>query len=348
MTSFQRTSPFDENAILGADSRSHHDRCRSRQPQRARTSDDDDRNAQFQANHEFTGPLFVEDGREVGEGIGYDHPAEEGDQAEGDDDRDEVSSDRVGEGLNGRFRSLRFLDEMDDLRQGGVLPSSSDEHVERSRAIDCSSDNVRPRHFIHGNSLPRNHALVDDGRSPQQSPIGRNFIPRHDLDRITYLDKLRRYLLLDGTYWRVGVECGLTRREGHEFTQSRTRFPLGEIFEIATKRDEGNEHSRRFKEDFGVVERVGGKGSEEHGGDGVSEGGTRAEHHEDVHGRGTMTDGSESGFVERPADSKLDWDGEEEAGEVPQIDSGEEAKVDEGAEEGDHRKDHGEEEDGDS
>ncbi|MPN50383.1 hypothetical protein SDC9_198009 [bioreactor metagenome] len=106
MGGFQRFAALNQNAEFRTLSGANHDGGRGSQPKRAGAGDD-------QHGHED-----IEHKVEV---LACERPDDGGEHGNADDGGHKVAGDHVRELRNGRFASLRLLDEMDDLRQRGVL-----------------------------------------------------------------------------------------------------------------------------------------------------------------------------------------------------------------------------------
>jgi hypothetical protein len=118
-------------AAAGAD----HDRRRRRQPERVRAGDDDE----CDCEQERVEHLAVDVAPPDEEGA---EPADQGDE-------DEPEGGSVGQPLRRSLRVLRLLDQLDDLRKGGVGADRGRASAKRSVLVDRRADQLGARLLAH-------------------------------------------------------------------------------------------------------------------------------------------------------------------------------------------------------
>ena len=159
---------LDQHAALGAQAGADHDRGRGGQPQGVGAGDHDDGDGEQQG------------GLDAGAGP---EPRPEGEQAA--DERDEHQPERgpVGQALPGGLGVLRLLDQLDDLRQGGVGADLGRPDPQRPGGVDRRADHRRPGGLGDGQALPGHHRLVHLGRAVLDDTVDRHLSAGADEER---------------------------------------------------------------------------------------------------------------------------------------------------------------------
>ena len=293
--------------------------------------------------------MFVEERRERGvvHHGSDDHPADEREHRERDDGRHKVARNLVRERLDGRFGRLRLLDELDDLRERGVLARARHGHVERAEPVERAADDGVSNLLEHRDRLAGHGALIDGGVAAQDGSVGRDLLARYKLDDVADLEKFRRDLLLLRTRWRVGVDRGHGGGESHEIRERSARLALRAILEVPAERDEHDQHSARVEENHRVVPEVSVGGHEAHRADGVEVGRGRPDRNEYVHRRAAVLQRLVCVLEEALADPEHRRCGEYQCDHVTNVDTSTHLVLDNGFQERYLRGEHRDEKDGD-
>src|SRR5437867_6941143 len=288
---------LDQQAVLRALPRAHHDRRRRRDAERAGTRDDDDGDEE----HEGMCDRFAE----------RHGPQEERERGDSHDRGDEHGRHPVREALDGGPRRLGVLDELDDLAQGRVRPDARRSDPQQSCLVDRCANSRVPDLLLHGDRLARDHRLVDCGHSPHDDPVNRDALPRSDDDEIVHLDLLDRNLL----FLIVPNHAGRPRCEVHELPDRVARLPLRDLLEVLAEEDEADDDRRSVVVRPLLGEVDAGEREERHD-RAVRPCGGRTDGNEDVHVRALVANRIDEAAVEAIARNELDRRGEDEEPEV--------------------------------
>ena len=157
----QRLGAFHEHARLRAAPGADHDRHRRRQPQRARTGDDE---------HGDRVEECVTDVR-----FGADEaPDNESGDRDHDDERHEPARDAIGDGLDRCAAALRFGHHPDDAREHGVAADRLRLHDETAGAVHRAAGQHACRFLGDRERLAGEHRLVDRGLAIDDDAIDRH------------------------------------------------------------------------------------------------------------------------------------------------------------------------------
>ncbi|MBA7676774.1 hypothetical protein ES703_85019 [subsurface metagenome] len=174
----------DENTIFGSFTGAHHNRGWSRQPQGAGTG-----------NNEHGDK--IEEGEGEGWSWSYEVPDYKGNNGNANHYRHEITGDDISQTLNRSLASLGFLYHSDNLSQGGILAYLGRLELEAACLINGSTDNLISYLFLHRDTLPGNHGLVNTGVTLANYAIHGHSLTRSYQNEVTDLDIINRnfYLL---------------------------------------------------------------------------------------------------------------------------------------------------------
>ena len=105
---------------------------------------------------------------------GEQEPGDEGEPATGQCDEHQPEGGPVGEALPGSLGVLGLLDELDDLRQGGVGADLGGAHPQRAVAVDRGADDGRGRLLVHRQAFAGDHGLVHFAVAVLDDPVDRD------------------------------------------------------------------------------------------------------------------------------------------------------------------------------
>ena len=146
----ERCSAPNQNPILRRFTRPDQNRRGRREPERARTGDDQDR-------HERHGR---KDERAHLRRRSQIEPGHERRDRDGDHDRDEHPSDAIGEFLNRSLRGLGVFDELHDLAEGGFLAHTRRAKRDAAGRVQRTTDDFVTGLLGHRHRLTREHRFV--------------------------------------------------------------------------------------------------------------------------------------------------------------------------------------------
>ncbi len=171
-----RSVPYQYSG-LGAPPHPGDDRRGSGQPHGAGTGDDQYRNRVDQGEGEGWSPL---------------PPCNQSDECYGQNCRDELPGNAVGQKLNGYFRALCFANQPYHVCQHGCLADPLRLHKKGSLEIDRSGGDAIADGLVFGYRFSGNHRFVDGRSSLQEEAIDGNPFSRTDAKNVAGKD------LLDG------------------------------------------------------------------------------------------------------------------------------------------------------
>ena len=183
LEALQRLGVPDEHAEAGGAADADHDRHRRRQAERARAGDDQHSDRRDQPEGESR--LRPER-----------RPDDEGDDGDGDHQRNEPSRDAIGEPLDRRAAALRLRHHLHDLRQHGVAADLLRAHRERAGLVERAADDLvadalRRRHGFAGDQeLVERAAPVDD------LAVDRDFFARPHAQQVADAHRVERHVLV--------------------------------------------------------------------------------------------------------------------------------------------------------
>ena len=228
----ERLRRADQDAVLGAFARRHHDREGGGETERARTGDDQHCNRGDQCQ------------RERGRGPD-DEPGHERRDRDEHHGRHEVRRDLVGEALDRCLRSLRLLDEADDLGEHGVGPDLGGLEPERSGLVDRGADDGVAGVLGDRDRLAGHHRLVQSGASVDDDTVDGHLLTRADQDHVAGDDLVDGYLDLDAGANDGGGAC----LQADELADRLSGSRLGTNFEQPTEEDQRDDHADRLEVD---------------------------------------------------------------------------------------------------
>ena len=159
---FEVSPSLDQHAVSRRRGQRCHDRDRSGDHERARTSDDQ--------KHQRA----IEPGRGITSGEERRHNCNDG--RECNHCRRVDAGESIDKRLNRRALRLGSLDEVDDASEPRV-PSNSDHlEIERSTAVDRAGIHLVAGSFVDGERLSRDRCLVDIAVSGQDPAVERNLV----------------------------------------------------------------------------------------------------------------------------------------------------------------------------
>ncbi len=227
----QRLGVFDQNsgarALPGAD----HDRRRRRQPERARTGND-------QHGHGID--------QRLGEIAGIQPPADESRQRNRTDDRHEHRRNPVGQALYRRLRALRLADQADDPGQQGLFADPGCPAMQDPLAIGGRREHLVAQRLAHRHALAGQHRFVHAGH-----PLDHLAIDRHALARADHED-IAGHQRIDGDLDPLAVTLDARRlRLQPDQRFDRFRGPgLGARLQQLAEQNHGDDRRPAFEIDM--------------------------------------------------------------------------------------------------
>ena len=264
-------APLDEDPLLGADPRSHHDGRRCRQSHGAGAGDDEDGDEVEQ------GPR--EDGVRDEEG-----PDDECDRGDRHDGWHEDGGHAVGDPLDGRLGALGLLDEADDLGKGRLGADLRCPEGKASALVDRGPEYLDPGLLRDGHALAGEHGFIDGGGSCQDDTV------RGDLLTGSHEDLIALHDLFDGNIRRLAIPDHARRPgpQAHEALDRLGGLSLRPRLQEPPQYDEADDESRPVIVDVKVDPRVGEGGREERGQRRVEVGRESPHGHQRVHVGGLL------------------------------------------------------------
>ena len=225
---FQRLSALEQHAALRALARAHHDGDGSREPQRARTGDDQHRNRARER---------------VFERIAAREPAYEDGERDAHDHGHEHARDLVRHLGDGRLFRARVLHQLDDLGKDALAAHGGHAGGDVPRPADGAADELVPFRLFHGDALAADGALVHEG-----VPGRDNGVRGHGHARLHHHDVTRHKRLAVHLFLHAVPQH--QRALGHQLAELVQRVAgaaFGEGLEIFAHRDERKDHPRRLE-----------------------------------------------------------------------------------------------------
>ena len=145
--------------MTGAHARAHHNGHRRRQAQSAGAG-----NYQHRNGH----------GQGKGEILSHGEPDNQRYQRNAHHHGDKNPTDLVRQFGNGSLGCRRFLHQMDNLHQGGILPHLLRFQYDGTRLVHAACNQAVTRFFVHGYALTGNGRLIHRRAALQQKAIHRN------------------------------------------------------------------------------------------------------------------------------------------------------------------------------
>ena len=293
-------APFDQEAVLRPLPGAHHDRRRSRDAERARTGNDQDRD---------------EEDERLRDRIVVDElPNEKGEARDQDDRRDEHGRHAVREPLDRGARHLGVLDELDDLIQRGVGSDAGRPDRQEAGLVDRRPDRRVAYPLLHGNRLARDHRFVDRGGALDDRAVDGDPFAGADDEAIVDLDELHRDLFLRAF---ANHMCG-PRRQVHQFANGIARPALRELLEVFPQKDEADDDRGRVVIRPLVSERN-SEEWEERDDRTVRPRSRGANRNQNVHVRAAVPERVPGAVVEPPSGDELHGRRQDEEGEVHRL-----------------------------
>jgi hypothetical protein len=178
----ERLGVLDQDSRARAHPGADHDRHRRREPESARARDDQNGNGGEQG----VGHAWVRSD---------ERPDDEGHYGDGDDRRDKVRGDGVGQALDRSPASLGFTHHGDDPRQESVGADALRPHDEGARAVDGASGHRIADLFLHGKRLAGDHRLVDGALAVEHLAVHGDLLAGPDSQPVADRDVLKRNVL---------------------------------------------------------------------------------------------------------------------------------------------------------
>ena len=299
---------LDEDASRRPAAGGHHDGHWSRQTERARTRDDQDRNR-----------------AEQGEGQPWlwtpETPCDECQHGNTDDDGDEPGGDAIGQPLDGRPRSLRLGHHACDLREQRVAADAFSLHDQAAGCIDGAAGELRGRLLLGRNRFTGHHRLIDGATAFDDRSVNRYFFSGTDSNVISKLH------VGDGNFAfdRVANHARGFRRQAKQVFDRHARAAAGPQLEYLAEQHEHSDDGSgiEIRLNGAVHAEAFGKDLRNHDGGGAVEiRGADAEPDQREHVRAAIHERLPRAFEERPSGPPDHRRGEEEADPVckPQID----------------------------
>src|SRR6266540_1128021 len=176
----------------------------------------------------------------------------------------------LGEPLRRRLRVLRFLNELHDLRKGGVRADRRRIRPQDALFVDRGADELVAWPLRHGQALAAHHRLIDRGLACNDFGIDRDLRAGPDQEQVADLYLCRR---LFGLLVGANDDC-LRRREVQERADRIVGTAAGAHLEPMAKEDERRQEGGRFVEHVARNEECRGDGVDPPGPNG-----DRDEHH---------------------------------------------------------------------
>ena len=177
MQVFKCFSRLEQHAVFRADTRADHDRDRSREAERTRAGDHENRNRAGQCERG---------------GLPCQQPDDRSHERDTHDDRHENTGNLVRELGDRRLGCTGLLDQTDDLAERGVITDARCTHHEiaalgNRRADDCTADMALNRHALSGD-----RALVEKRAAFGDHAVHRHRLTAandHEISRLHLLDR---------------------------------------------------------------------------------------------------------------------------------------------------------------
>ena len=171
-----------------------------------------------------------------------------------DHDRREDPADDVGRAGDGGLRSLRLLDEPDDLLERRVPADFRRGDAERARLVHRAGEDGVPGGLVDREALAGEHGFVDVGRAFLDAAVDRDPLAGPDDDAVSRDEVRDRDLDL-------AALAEHARGIGGEMQQARDGVAgaaASARFERASDEDQRDDGGRRFEVDRGVSFAAGG------------------------------------------------------------------------------------------
>ncbi len=188
------------------------------------------------------------------------HKAEDGHH---DDDRHKVARHHISHALDGRFRALGVLHQLDDLGQGGILTHFGRPEAERARLVDRRPDDLVSRLFGHWQTLSSDHTLVHRAATLSDHAIHRHlFAGPHD-------HYVAHQHLFHGDVHLLAIPYHSRRLglQAHQLLDGLVGLAFGARLQHLAQQDEGDDDGRGVKVHLAQV--LGEQSGDKSGGDGV-------------------------------------------------------------------------------
>ena len=274
---FERGRVLEQDAALSPEAGADHDRGRGGQTESVGAGDHDNGDREQHGGAE----------RPIAEhepGAQRQHPTDQRyeDQPEGG---------AVGEPLTGRLRALRFLHELDDLRERGVTSDFRGTHSQGTVHVDRGTGYLVAGVLVHRQALARDHRLVDLAVAILDDPVGGDLGARSDDHQVADEHLSRGDLELAA----VTLDEGLRRREIEQRPDRVVRATTSAHLEPVPQEHERREHGGRLVEGLPP---------------------TRQGHDQRVEPAGADRDSDEHHHVQRPCAQGANRPGEEDRARV--------------------------------
>ena len=172
-----------------------------------------------------------------------ERPDDEGQDRNGDDRRNEIARDTIGEPLDRGARPLRVADHAHNLREQRVAADALGAHgyaaVDRNRGTD---DAIAWR-LVHRHRLAGHHRLVHRRLPVDDDAVHGNLVARPDAQEITGADLVERNILLAAA---VHPPRGL-RRETEELPDRRSRLVARPKLQHLAEQHQHHDDDRRVE-----------------------------------------------------------------------------------------------------
>ena len=271
----QRRGVLEENAVHRTEARTDHDRHRCGQPERVGAGDHEDGNGEREGEQQRLAedPEPHREGRESDDD-GYEHQPLRG---------------LVGEQLARRLRVLRFLHQLDDLRERRVGTDLGGLVAEAAALVDGRADHRIADDLLHRHRLTGEHRLVDLRCAVDDLAVHRDLVARLDDHRLADQHLGGRHLGFD----TVAQHGGHRRRQVHQRADRIGGAGAGAHLQPVAEQDEHQQHRRGLVEHLAFVEEGGAEAEHVAGAD--------RQHDQRGHVRHLVARGAPAGDEERPA-----------------------------------------------
>src|SRR5882672_2403103 len=122
-------------------------------------------------------------------------PRDERDDCGGDDGGNEDGGDFVGETLHGSAATLRFTDQLNDLREGGFAADTFGAHDEAAAGVERAAGEFVAERFFYRHRFAGEHGLVDGAGAIEKFAVDGDTLAGADAETVTEEDLIERDVL---------------------------------------------------------------------------------------------------------------------------------------------------------